>query len=105
MSDTHEIAVYDLTKNALVAFGNGPKSVIYAIKFTANEEEIVCACQKEVVFIKFQTGKIETRKGVFGKAPLVANYCVGVVGDAVVTGMGNGAIGYWKGNMCSRVYK
>lgn len=46
MSDTHDIAVYDLTKNAMVAFGQGPKSVIYAIKFTANEEELVCACQK-----------------------------------------------------------
>lgn len=42
---------------------------------------------------------------MFGKAPLAANYCVALAGDAIVTGMGNGVIGYWKGNVCSRVYK
>lgn len=50
-------------------------------------------------------GKVESKKGIFGKAPLVANFCVGLVGDAIVTGMANGALGYWKGNVCSRVYK
>lgn len=57
------------------------------------------------MFIKFQGGKIENKRGVFGKAPLVANYSIGLAGDAIVTGMGNGVIGYWKGNVCSRVYK
>lgn len=33
MNDKHEIAVYDIAKNALVAFGQGPTSVIFAIKF------------------------------------------------------------------------
>ncbi len=46
MSDTHEIGIFDLNKNAMISFGQGPKSVIYAIKFTLNEEELVCACQK-----------------------------------------------------------
>jgi hypothetical protein len=55
--------------------------------------------------VKFGTGRIETKKGIFGKAPLTANYCIAVVGDAIVTGMGNGVVGYWKGNTCSRVYK
>ena len=36
---------------------------------------------------------------------MTANFCIGLVGDAILTGMANGAIGYWKGNMCSRVYK
>lgn len=58
-----------------------------------------------MVFIKFMNGKVESKKGIFGKAPLVANFCVGLVGDAIVTGMANGALGYWKGNVCSRVYK
>lgn len=58
-----------------------------------------------MVFCKFKAGKIETKRGVFGKAPLVANYCIALAGDAVVTGMGNGVLGYWKGNTCSRVYK
>lgn len=33
MNDKHEIAVYDIQKNSLVSFGQGPKSVIFAIKF------------------------------------------------------------------------
>ena len=46
MSDKHELAVYDVQKNALVAFGNGPRSVVYALKFTKEEDEVVIACQK-----------------------------------------------------------
>lgn len=38
MNDKHEIAVYDIQKNSLVAYGQGPKSVIFAIKFLQNEE-------------------------------------------------------------------
>ena len=63
------------------------------------------ACSKEVVFASFLKGKISCKKGVFGKAPLQANYCVAVTKDAVVTSMANGVLGYWKGNFCSRVYK
>lgn len=37
-SDYHEIAVYDIAKNSLVAFGKGPRSVVYSIKFTKNED-------------------------------------------------------------------
>jgi hypothetical protein len=58
-----------------------------------------------MVFVKYKTGKIESKKGIFGKAPLTANYCIALIGDAIVTGMGNGVLGYWKGNSCSRVYK
>jgi len=38
MNDKHEIAVYDIQKNALVSFGQGPKSVIFAIKFNKAED-------------------------------------------------------------------
>lgn len=57
------------------------------------------------MFASFSKGKVTCKKGVFGKAPLLANYCVAVMGDAVITSMSNGALGYWKGNFCSRVYK
>jgi microtubule-associated protein-like 6 len=33
MSDNHEIAVYDLVKGTLVSYGQGPRSVVFAIKF------------------------------------------------------------------------
>lgn len=36
MNEKHEIAVYDITKGSLIAFGQGPKSVIFAIKFNQN---------------------------------------------------------------------
>ena len=35
MSDNHEIAVYDINEKALVAFGKGPRSVIFQIKFNS----------------------------------------------------------------------
>jgi hypothetical protein len=44
MSDNHEISVFDVIKNATIAYGQGPKSVIHAIKFSANEEEVILAC-------------------------------------------------------------
>ena len=33
MNDNHEIAVYNLSNNSLVAYGRGPRSVIYCIRF------------------------------------------------------------------------
>jgi microtubule-associated protein-like 6 len=44
MADTHEIAVFDISnlgnnansKSTMIAYGQGPKSVIHAIKFTNN---------------------------------------------------------------------
>jgi hypothetical protein len=38
MSDKHEIAVYDIQKNALVAFGAGPRSTIFDLKFNQQED-------------------------------------------------------------------
>ena len=105
MSDYHEIAVYNIQYNSLVGFGKGPRSVVYNIKFNSTEDEVVCACAKEVIFAKFSTGKIELKKGVFGKAPLKPNLCVANLGDAMITSMSNGLLAYWKGNFCSRVYK
>ena len=65
----------------------------------------MCACSKEVVFAKFLGGKIECKKGVFGKAPLKPNLCAATLGDAIITSMNNGVLAYWKGHFCSRVYK
>jgi WD40 repeat protein len=105
MNDKHEIAVYDLQKNSLVAFGQGPKSVIFAIKFLQNEEEIVCACDKEVVFCRFITGKLESKKGVFGKAPLNPSLAIAILGDSVITSMSSGLLVQWKGTFASKVFK
>jgi len=38
MNDKHEIAVYDIANNSLVAYGQGPRSVIYSIKFNQSED-------------------------------------------------------------------
>lgn len=46
MSDNHEIAIYDIGKKCLLATGNGPRSPIFALKFTQNEEYVVCGCAK-----------------------------------------------------------
>lgn len=60
MNDKHEVVVYDISQKdaSVVAFGQGPKSVIFAIKFNKNEDELICACDKEVVFIRFSGKKI-----------------------------------------------
>lgn len=105
MNDRHEIAVYDIAKNTLIAYGQGPKSVIFAIKFNQAEDEIVCACDKEVVFCRFASGKIENKKGVFGKAPLNPSLAVALVGDSIITSMTSGLLVQWRGNFVSKVYK
>ena len=105
MSDKHEIAVYDIASGSLVAFGQGPRSVIYAIKFNSSEDEVVCACQKEVVFSRFKSGKIENKKGVFGKAPLNPCLALARLGDTMITSMSSGLLCQWKGNFVSKVYK
>jgi WD40 repeat protein len=46
MSDNHEISVFDVVKNTTIAYGQGPKSVIYAVKFSMNEEDVIVACEK-----------------------------------------------------------
>jgi echinoderm microtubule-associated protein-like 5 len=105
MSDKHEIAVYDIQKDALVAFGDGPRSVVYAIKFNAQEDEVVLACHKEVIFSRFNSGKVDLKKGVFGKAPLNPNLSIANLGDSVVTSMSSGLLVLWKGNFASKVFK
>ena len=105
MSDKHELAVYDVQKNSLVAFGNGPRSVVYAIKFSRDEEEVVLACQKEVVFARFQSGKVELKKGVFGKAPLNPCLSIATLADSVVTSMSSGLLVLWRGTYASKVFK
>lgn len=105
MNEKHEIAVYDIAKNALVAFGQGPTSVIFAIKFNQSEEEVICACEKEVVFCRFASGKLEKKKGVFGKAPLNPNLAIALLGDTVITSMTSGLLVQWKGTFASKVYK
>ena len=57
------------------------------------------------MFAKFSHGKIELKKGVFGKAPIKPNLCVANLGDAMITSMSNGLLAYWKGTFCSRVFK
>ena len=105
MNDKHQIAVYDIAKNALVSFGQGPKSVIFAIKFNEHEDEVVCACEKQVVFCRFQGGKFEIKKGVFGKAPLNPNLAIATLGDSIVTSMTSGLLVQWKGNFANKVFK
>lgn len=78
-SDNHEIAVYDITTKALVAFGKGPRSVIYQIKFNLAEDQLICACAKEVQFVTFLGGRVECRKGIFGKAPCMPCYSIAVL--------------------------
>jgi hypothetical protein len=46
MNDNHEIAVYDVAKKCLLATGNGPRSPIFALKFTQSEDQVVCGCAK-----------------------------------------------------------
>lgn len=79
--------------------------MIYAIKFNQTEDEIICACQKEVVFARFSSGKIENKKGIFGKAPLNPNLAIALLGDTVITSMSNGLLCQWRGNFVNKVYK
>ncbi len=53
MNDSHDIAVYDINEKKLVAFGKGPRSVIHQLKFNSEEDQVICACAKEVVFAYF----------------------------------------------------
>ena len=46
MSDKHEIAIYSVESQSLIATGNGPRSVIFALKFTTDEEMVAAACAK-----------------------------------------------------------
>ena len=105
MNDKHEIAVYDIQKNALVAFGDGPRSVVFALKFNSQEDEVILACQREVIFSSFNSGKIINKKGIFGKAPLNPNLSIANLGDSVVTSMSTGLLILWKGNFASKVFK
>ncbi len=105
MCDTHDIAIYDISKEALIAHGKGPRSVVYSIKFNKEENSIIMACAKEVMFATFSNGKINLKKGVFGKAPILPNLCAAVLNDNMVTSMNNGLLALWKGNFCSKVYK
>lgn len=76
MSDNHEIAVYDIIEKCLVAYGKGPRSVIFQIKFNSEEDQVICACEKEVVFAYFEKGRLECKKGIFGKAPCMPCYSI-----------------------------
>lgn len=106
MSDNHQIAIYDINDKSLVAFGKGPRSVVYQIKFNLAEDEVILSCAKEVLFARFSKGKLDLKKGVFGKAPCVP--CLGIAlngNSSVIIAMNNGLLSQWKGNSCSKIYK
>ena len=105
MSDKHEIAIYSLETQSLVATGNGPRSVIFALKFTANEDMVAAACSKEVVFASFKGGKYKLEKGIFGKVPILAAYSLARCGNGMVSGMHNGSLLSWKGTTCMKPFK
>lgn len=70
-----------MATNSLVAAGNGPRSVVFAIKFNHKEDELICACDKEVVFVRFGANKMENKRGVFGKVPLNTSLSIALLGD------------------------
>ena len=105
MSDKHEIAIYDIESNKLVATGNGPRSVIYTLRFNETEDLVAASCAKEVVFIEFKNGKFKVVKGVFGKTPVIAAFSLARYGNGFVSGMQNGSILLWKGTSCTKAYK
>jgi WD40 repeat protein len=106
MSDNHEIAIYDVIKKELVATGNGPRSPIFALKFTQEEDKVVCGCAKEIVFANFSSGKgLKLERGIFGKVPIIPTYSLARVGGYMVSAMGNGNILLWKGNSCTKPLK
>jgi WD40 repeat protein len=106
MCDDHDIFVFDIPSKSLVAFGKGPKSVVYHIKFNAEENTVIMACDKQVAFASFSKGQLGCKKGVFGKAPVAQCYsvAVGKNGDCLISQQ-NGILTLWKGNSCTKVFK
>lgn len=106
MCDDHDIFVFDITSKSLVAFGKGPKNVVFHIKFNAEEDTVILACDKQVAFANFSKGQLTCKKGVFGKAPVTQCYsvAVGKNGDCLISQQ-NGLLTLWKGNSCTKVFK
>ena len=57
------------------------------------------------MFARFHSGKVELKKGVFGKAPLNPCLSIAILGDSVVTSMSSGLLVLWKGTFASKVFK
>lgn len=105
MCDTHDIAVYDIEKQKLVASGKGPKSVIYSLKFSESEDVVAASCAKQVVFADFKNGNLKVTNGSFGKNPAVAAFSLARYSNGFVSGMQNGSIIVWKGTGSGKAYK
>jgi hypothetical protein len=57
------------------------------------------------VFASFENGKVNCKKGVFGKVPGKSSFSIALLGDSVVTAMSDGLLILWKGTSASKVYK
>ena len=112
MDDGHCVAIYEWQRkedvkkkiSPLYTTAKGTPSPIMAILFDPTEQMLIACAVKEVVFLNFQTGVIQPKKGTnwmkYGGQQTVL--CGIYMGSTLITGVFNGSLLEWKGNSISQ---
>ncbi len=96
VDDEHNIAVFNLNTNAIIACVRGDTEKILDLAWI-NETQFVTTGLKHFKLWTLNGNQLKGRRGVFGKANNIV-LSVAVVGDIIYTGTSTGTIVKWNGN-------
>jgi WD40 repeat protein len=97
------------TKTGIVCSGPLVKSLVFDIKFELDETGLAVATIRELMFVNFEKGVINSSRGDYGDfSPTMAlcllsmNVPAGKSGkkNCIIAGMGNGSIYFWDKGKC-----
>ena len=115
-NEDHNIVIYDLNllneakrdlsskETGIAVSDKAAREIIIAMKFTFDDKYLIVATLKEVLLFTFTNGKLKSNRGLFDKYPSASPLSLCLLEDErqFVSGMSNGAIYIWEGQMCVR---
>ena len=84
----HKIIIYDVNKllikrddptnvdKTVIAFGNTLNNIPFDLKFDVSEKFLVLATLRELLFISFEKGTLNSNRGTFGNFTVTSALCL-----------------------------
>ena len=118
--EDHSLVVYDLDelkqrqkdltskKTGVVCAGPLIKCLVFDTRFQLDEQSLVVATIRELLFVSIEKGVINSSRGDFGNFSSSMGLCLlplsvylkGSRKDCMIAGMGNGSIYFWERGKC-----
>lgn len=92
------------TDKAIIAFGNTSNNIPFDLKFDVSEKFLVLATLRELLFISFEKGQLNSNRGNFADFTTTSALCLQPLKvkdrEYMISGMGNGSLYFWENETC-----